>query len=96
LTTWENPKDEEGLKKYYDQLNKNREYMNERRKKFNIQQSGWSDGTGKLYNLDIFESYADYAEYMDDLDFQKTMINFFRHVNNADVKILRESIWVPT
>ena len=95
MTTWENPKCDEGLKKYYEYLEKNEQYWTERRKKYNVKFSGWSDGTGKLYNLDEFESYEAYAKFQDDEELQKQFIHLCRLVNNAKVKVLRESMSVP-
>ena len=95
MTTWENPKDDEGLKKYYDNLEKYGEYRTERRKKFNVKQSAWSDGSGKMYNLDMFESLESYAKYADDEELQKIMIHFCRLVNNVKIKVLRETISAP-
>ncbi len=95
LTTWENPKSDEDLKNYYDYMNKHRQYWTERNEKYNVKVSGWADGTGKVYNLREFESYEDYAKFNDDEKFQKTGIHFFRLVNNAKTKVLRESIMAP-
>jgi len=95
LMTWENPKCEEGLKKYYENLEKYREYRTERREKYNVKSSGWSDGSGKMYNLMEFESYEDFAKFMDDEEYQKNFIHFCRLVNNVKVKILREAISAP-
>lgn len=95
LTTWENPKCDEGLKKYYEWGEKNRPYWAERKKKYNVKTSGWGDGTGKMYNLDEFESYEAYAKFMDDEELQKSFIHLCRLVNNAKVKVLRESISAP-
>ena len=95
LTTWENPKCDESLKKYYDNIEKHREYRTERIKKFNVKQSGWSDGSGVMYHLREFESYEDYAKYMDDEEFQRNFVHFCRLVNNVKMKVLREAISAP-
>ena len=95
VTTWENPKCDEGLKKYYENLEKYREYRTERRKKHNVKSSAWGDGTGKMYVLDEYESYEAYAKFVDDEEFQKDFINLCRLVNNVEVKLLRGSISVP-
>lgn len=95
LTTWENPKCDEGLIKYYEYNEKHRQYWTERRKKYNVKNSGWSDGTGKMYNLDEVESYEAYAKFVDDEEYQINFINFCRLVNNVEVKVLREAISVP-
>jgi hypothetical protein len=95
LTTWENPKCDEGLKKYYENIEKYREYRTERTKKYNVKASAWSDGTGKMYNLGEYESYEAYAKFMDDEEYQKNIIHFFRLVNNAEIKVLRETISAP-
>jgi hypothetical protein len=95
VTTWENVKDEEGLQKYYDWLNKNQPYWIERRKKFNVKNSAWGDGTGRMFNLDEFESYADYAKFNDDEELQKAFIHLCRLVKNAKIMVLRESISIP-
>lgn len=95
LTTWENPKSDEDLKKYYNNLEKHRKYRTERTKKYNVKASGWSDGTGKMYSLREFESYEDYAKYMDDEEFQKNFIHFCRIVKSAKIKVLREAISAP-
>ena len=95
MTTWENPKDDEGLKKYYENLEKHREYRTERRKKHNVKSSNWSDGTGKMYVLDEYESYEAFVKFMDDEELQKNMIHFCRLVKNVKVKLLRESISAP-
>jgi hypothetical protein len=95
LITWENPKSDEGLKKYYENLEKYREYRTERREKYNVKSSGWSDGTGKMYNLDEFESLEAYAKFWDDEEFQKNFVHFCRLVNNVKVEVLREGISVP-
>jgi hypothetical protein len=92
LTTWENPKDDEGLKKYYGFIQKDVPAIDERRKKYNVKSSSWSDGTGKMFMIDEFNSYEDYVKYTDDAEFQKMMIHFFRLVNNANTMILREGI----
>ena len=93
--TWDNPKSDEGLKKYYEYMDKNRPQMTERRKKHNVKTSAWSDGTGKMYNLDEYESYEAYAKFWDDEETQKRLINFCRHVKNAERKVLRETISTP-
>ena len=95
LLTYENVKCEEGLKKYYEFLEKDGPYFTERRKKFNVKLSSWGDGTGRMFWMDEFQSYEDYAKYVDDEEFQKRMIRFSRLVNNAEVKVLRESIMAP-
>ena len=95
LTTWENPKSVEGLKKYYEYIEKYGQYLDERRKKYNVKASAWSDGTGKMYMLDEFENLEAYAKYNDDEEFQKKFIHFCRLVNNVKVKVLREAISVP-
>jgi len=95
LRTWENPKSDEGQKKYYDYMNKHRQYWTERGEKYNVKASGWSDGTGKMYHLWEFESYDAYAKFVDDEEFQKTWIHFFRTVKNAEMKVLREAIPAP-
>ena len=95
MTTWENPKCEKGLKKYYENLEKYREYRTERRKKYNVKSSGWGEGTGTMYNFDEFESFEAYAKFMDDEEHQKNFINFCRLVNNVKVKVLRGYISVP-
>jgi hypothetical protein len=92
LATWENPKCEEGRKKYYECMDKHRKYWIERQEKYNVKASLWTDGTGKMYNMREFESYEDYAKFMDDEEFQYSAIDFFRTVNNAKVKVLRGSI----
>jgi hypothetical protein len=96
MTTWENPKSPEGLKKYYENLNKYKNYRDEKNKKHKVKQTSWSDGTGKMYVLGEYESYESYAKFMDDEEYQKNMIALFRLVNNVEGKVLRESIWVPT
>jgi len=95
LTTWENPKDDEGLRKYYGFMQKDGPAIDARRKKYNVKSSSWSDGTGKMFYVEEFNSYEDYVKYVDDTEFQKMLIRFFRLVNNADTKILRESISAP-
>jgi len=95
LMTWENPKSDEGLKKYYEHGEKNRKYMTERREKYKVKSSSWSDGTGKLYWMLEFENYEAYAKYMDDEELQKIMIHGWRNVNNGKIKVLRESISAP-
>jgi len=95
MTTWDNPKSEEGLKKYYENLEKYGEYRAERRKKYKVKSSNWGEGTGKMYVLDEYESYEAYAKFMDDEELQKNIINFCRLVNNVEVKVLRESLSVP-
>ena len=91
LTTWENPKSVEGLKKYYENIEKYREYRTERTKKYNVKRSAWSDGTGKMYMLDEFESYGDYAKFMDDEELHRKIVQWCRVVNNVKFRVLRES-----
>jgi hypothetical protein len=95
LTTWDNPKDDEGLRNYYKYLDKHRPQMTERRKKYNVKNSAWSDGTGKMYNIDEFEGYDAYAKFWDDEESHKRLIHFLRLVNNAEIKVLRETIAAP-
>jgi len=95
MTTWENPKDDEGLKKYYDNLDKYGEYRTERRKKYKVKSSNWGDGTGKMYVLDEFESFEAYAKFMDDEEVHRNMIHLSRLLNNVEIKLLRESFWAP-
>ena len=96
LTTWENPKSDEGLKKYWDFMEKHRKYMTERINKYNVKRSGWADGTGKVYNLREFESYDAYAKFFDDEESHRIWINFSRLVNNLKIKVLRESFKSPS
>ena len=95
MTTWDNPKSDEGLKRYYDNIEKYREYRTNRLKEYNVKQSGWGEGTGKVYMLQEFESYMDYAKFADDEKLQKNLIHFLRLVNNAEIKVLRGSIHAP-
>lgn len=86
MTTWENPKSDEGLKKWKEF---NREYWYERNKKFNVVTSGWTDGTGKWYHLMEFESYDAFGKYMDDDELQRYWEQNCRLINNVELKILR-------
>jgi hypothetical protein len=95
FVTYQNPKSDEGLKKYYDYGKETREYRHERLKKFNVRRSGWSDGSGKMYYMYEFENYDAYAKYMDDEKIQRIWINTFRTVNNVEMKVLRGSISAP-
>jgi hypothetical protein len=95
LMTWDNPKSDEGLKKYYEVGSKTREYRRERMKKYNVKASDWSDGTGKMYYMLEFESYDHYAKFMDDEEIQRIWIKSFSTVNNAEMKVLREAISAP-
>jgi len=95
LTTWENPKSVEGLKRYYDNLEKQREYRAEITKKYNVKASDWTDGTGKMYNMMEFESYGAYAKLAEDIEFHKDMVRLFRLVKNVKIKVLRPGMSVP-
>ena len=95
LTSWENVKSEEGLKKYYKWQDENRPYWIERRKKYNVRTQGWGDGTGLMYMTDELDSFEDYAKFQDDEEFQKSFIDFCRLVKNAKVKVLRGGIQAP-
>ena len=95
LTTWENRKDDEGLKKYYGFMEKDAPAIGERHKKYNVRSSTWSDGTGKMFHIEELNSYEDYVKYADDTEFQKIWIRFFRLVNNANTMVLREAISAP-
>jgi uncharacterized protein (DUF1330 family) len=86
---------DEDLKKYYDYNDKTREYRRERAKKFNVITSGWSDGTGKMYMLQEFESFEAYAKFMDDEEYQRMMVHAWRNVKNGKVKVLRKQISAP-
>jgi len=92
LVTWEDPKSDEGLKKYHEFNEKVTEYWDERLKKHNVKRSVWSDGTGKIYGLYEFESYEAYAKFEDDEETQKIISGHFRLVNNGKRKVLREVI----
>jgi hypothetical protein len=48
-----------------------------------------------MYWLQEFESYEDYAKFMDDEELQKIMIHGWRNVKNGKMKVLRESISAP-
>ena len=95
LTTWENPKSDEGLKKYYEYLYEHSQYWAERGEKYNVKTSNWSNGTGKVYQLNEFENNEVFAKFYDDEKYQKTGIHLFRLVNNAKMKVLREAIMAP-
>jgi len=95
LTTWENPKSVEGLKMYYTSVEKEFPRMLERQKKFNVKYSGWSDGTGKMYMLEEFDSYETFAKYMDDEEFQKDFVRICRRINNVKRQVLTEAMEVP-
>lgn len=95
LITWENPKSDEDLKKYYDNLQEFSDYRSEKFEEYNANSSSWADGTGKMYVLTEFESFEDYAKYMEDVELQKNWINFSRLVNNVEMKVLREGLMVP-
>ena len=91
LTTYENPKSEEGLKKRNEFFEKHGSVFSERRKKYNVKFSLWTDGTGKMYMLDEFESYGNFAKYMDDEELHRKNVQWCRVVNNVKFKVLRES-----
>ena len=88
LTTYENPKSDEGLKKRNEF---DGSYFFERRKKYNVKNSFWTDGTGKMYMLDEFESYGDYAKFMDDEELHRKIVQWCRVVNNVKIRVLRKS-----
>ena len=48
-----------------------------------------------MYHGREFDAYEDYAKYMDDEEFQKTLIHFFRLVHNAKMKVVRGTISAP-
>jgi hypothetical protein len=95
LTTWENVKSEEGLKRYYGWQEKNRDNWMKKREKLNVKHQGWSDGTGKMYMMDEFDSWDSYAKFQNDEELQKSFVTFCRTVKNAKVKVLRGSLQVP-
>ena len=92
LTTWELPKSFEGLKKRNEYNEKHKQYWIERYEKYNVKNSIWTDGTGKVYSLLEFESYGDYAKFMDDEELQRKFAQWCRVVNNAKVNVLREQL----
>ena len=95
LITWENPTSDDGLKKYYEYLNKHSQSWTKRREKYNVKTSNWSNGTGKMYHMSEFENYDAFAKFYDDEEFQKTGIRFYRLVKNPKMKVLREPIDAP-
>jgi hypothetical protein len=95
VASWENPKSDEGLKEYYEYNSKYNEYNEKRYEKYNVRVTNWGDGTGKMYYLQEFQNYEDYANYMDDEEYQKMMIHFFRIVKNGKTKVLREGVVAP-
>ena len=89
LTTWENPKSDEGRKKWHEL---DRKYFYERIEKYNVKTSEWSQGTGKMYYMMEFESYDAYAKFMDDEELQRYWTRACRLINNVELKVLREAL----
>ena len=91
LWTWENPKPDEGRKKWHEYL-RAQQYFRERIEKHNVKTSEWTKGTGKIYYLMEFESYDAYAKFSDDEGIQRHYAHVSRLVNNLDMNVLREVI----
>jgi len=94
---WDNFKDKEKLKEYYDFNAKMRTQaqVEELDKKYNRTRQGYSDGSGHMIGIHTYKDAEDFAKFWNDEEEHKLFVKFCRNVKNMKVTILRPSIQVP-
>ena len=94
ILEWDNPKDEERLKKYYGLPRADSEYMQAAMKGL-CRATIWTDGTGHNVETQEFESMEDFAKLWGDDEYHRGFVRVCRTVDNASRRIMREAISVP-
>jgi hypothetical protein len=92
---WDNPKDEKRRKQYTEMTRDNT--LRERFEKLGVIKSmkGWTDGTGHIISLWVFESMEDFAKLWNDIEFQRMHVRGYRVVDNFRIRICRPSVLDP-
>ena len=91
---WDNFKDDEKIKAYYEFVKKNTPFTDKLYKELDIHSSGWSDGTGHVINIVEYPSVEAYAKVLNNEEYQKLMVNLARRVQNVSIRVLRPSAFI--
>jgi hypothetical protein len=91
---WDNSKDVERLKKYYEYAQTYVEYVSGVDKGI-CKRSTWVDGTGHHFQTLEFESMEDYTKVWSDDEYFSRFVRFCRLVDNARTHVLRPAVGVP-
>ena len=94
IVEWDNTKNEERLKKFYEYTTTYLEYVN-RVDKGICKRNTWVDGTGHHFQTQEFESMEDYVKVWGDDEYFSRFVRFCRLVDNARTHVLRPAISVP-
>ena len=85
LTSYNSAKSAERQKKWNEF---DRKIFFDRNEKYNVKTAHWTDGSGEYFHLMEFDSYAHYAEWMDDEEIQNYVVENFRNVDNVKFRVL--------
>jgi len=91
LMEWDVPKD---AHEYYEYMDAKMPFWRKVWDKYQMEMSGWQDGTGPIVNLAIMEADA-YAKVLKDEELQKEWTRLCRVVENARMRVLRPELSVP-
>jgi hypothetical protein len=92
---WDNVKDEAILKKYYQFVLKDSQYIMEKIQEGIVKNvQGWTDGTGHIEHLIEFDDAEAFAKFWSDEEWQLLQIEFFPLINNFKIRIMR-SVMLP-
>ena len=94
---WENFKDEEKLKKYYEFNTKTFQPFLQKKHEGVKRKSlgGWVEQPGCVVDMTEYESMEEFSKIWSDEEVQRELINFGRLVKNLKMRILRPSIMAP-
>ena len=94
IREWDNPKDIERLKKYYEYeaLGKLFERM---QKEGLVKTSLWTKGVGHMVLLEEYGSLEDFAKAWNDKEYKEVWTRECRLVDNATCNVYRTSMSVP-
>ena len=93
---WDNFKDEETLKKYYEFLGAHPGRARREALEVKRTYSGyWSDGVGHRVNIEEYESMEEFSKLWSDEELQRILVKFGRLVKNLSIRILRPAINAP-
>jgi len=95
IMEWDNFKEEEKVKSYYEYVKKNTPFFEKLHKELGILTSSWSDGSGHVVYITEYPSAETYAKVLNNEEYQKIMTNISRRVLNVHLRTLRPASFIP-
>jgi hypothetical protein len=94
ITEWDNFKDTEKIKAYYEFVKKNTPFLEKLDKELGSLRSSWADGTGHVVSIVEYPSVEAYAKVLNNEEYQKLMVNLARRIQNVSIRVLRPSAFI--